>query len=177
MKDIEQRLTALYNKAGEKKSAAMTQFQRAKKACKAMEDVKAAEDAAQAAEQAFSASVSDAEAALDAARSALRAEVEENVRVRSLVNPADVVDPALTLLNSGIMTSADLMAMADRYHDNPTMLRLIMPRARQAMHEASFARDSTERDALERVIERCQSHLNANLIAFDQLVEKLDGEQ
>lgn len=174
---FEQRLTALYDTAKKQKSAALAQLQKAKKACQAMEDKAAAEAACTAAERAYSAAVTDAGAILNAGRAALRAELKEDIHKRSLADPNDVVPAAITLLDSDIMTADDLLALADRYSDNPTMLRLIMPRARQAMCTANTTRDHAERDALDQVIDRCLGYLNADLIAFDRLDAELDGEQ
>ena len=174
---FEQRLTALFDTAKKQKSAALAQLQKTKKASKAMEDKTAAEAACTAAERAYSAAVTDADATLNAGRAALRMELKADIHKRSLANPGDVISAAITLLDSGIMTADDLLALADRYNDNPTMLRLIMPRARQAMCTANTTRDHAERDALDQVIDRCLGYLNADLIAFDRLNTELAGEQ
>ena len=173
---FEQRLTALYDTGKTQKSAALAQLQKAKKACQTMEDKAAAEAACTAAERAYSAAVTDADATLNAGRAALRVELKADIHARSLANPDDVVPAAITLLDSDIMTADDLMALADRYSDNPTMLRLIMPRARQAMCTANTTRDYNERDALDQVIDKCLGYLNADLIAFDRLDAELAGE-
>lgn len=174
---FEQRFTALYDTAKKQKSAALAQLQKAKKASKAMEDKAAAEAACAAAERAYSAAVSDADTILNAGRTALRAELKADIHARSLANPDDVVPAAITLLDCDILTADDLLALADQYSDNPTMLRLIMPRARQAMCTANTTRDHNERDALDRVIDKCLGYLNADLIAFDRLDAELAGEQ
>lgn len=172
-----QRLTALYDTAKKQKSAALAQLQKAKKACQAMEDKAAAEAACTAAERAYSAAVTDAGAILNAGRAALRAELKEDIHKRSLANPDDVVPAAITLLDSDILTADDLLALADQYSDKPTMLRLIMPRARQAMCTANTTRDHNERDALDRVIDKCLGYLNADLITFDRLDAELACEK
>ena len=174
---FEQRLTALYDTAKKQKAAALAQLQKAKKACRAMEDKAAAEAACTAAERVYSAVVTDTDATLNTGRAALRMELKADIHKRSLANPGDVISAAITLLDSGIMTADDLLALADRYNDNPTMLRLIMPRARQAMCTANTTRDHAERDALDQVIDRCLGYLNADLIAFDRLDAELAGEQ
>ena len=174
---FEQRLTALYDTAKKQKSTALAQLQKAKKSCQAMKDKDAAEAACTAAERAYSAAVTDTDATLNTSRAALRMELKADIHKRSLANPGDVISAAITLLDSGIMTADDLLALADRYNDNPTMLRLIMPRARQAMCTANTTRDHAERDALDQVIDRCLGYLNADLIAFDRLDAELAGEQ
>lgn len=175
--NFDQRLTALYDTAKNRRIRALAQLQKAKKASKAMEDKDAAEAACTAAERAYSAAVTDAGAILNAGRAALRAELKEDIHKRSLANPDDVVPAAITLLDSDILTADDLLALADQYSDKPTMLRLIMPRARQAMCTANTTRDHNERDALDRVIDKCLGYLNADLIAFDRLDAELAGEQ
>ena len=104
-------------------------------------------------------------------------ELKEAVQKQMIVNPSDVIPAAITLLDSDVLTADDLLALADRYSDNFTMIRLIMPRARQAMCTANTTRDHAERDALDQVIDRCLGYLNADLIAFDRLDAKLAGEQ
>lgn len=174
---FEQRLTALYDTAKKQKSAALAQLQKAKKASKELKDKSAAEAACTAAERAYSAAVTDADATLNAGRAALRAEVKADIHKRSLANPDDVVPAAITLLDSGILSADDLLALADRYGDNATMLKFVMSCARQAVFAVSVARDHAEQDALGLVIDKCQSYLNADLIAFDRLAEELAGEQ
>ena len=174
---FEQRLTALYDTAKAARAAALAQLQKAKKACQAMEDKAEAEAACTAAERAYSTAVTDADATLNAGRAALRAELKADIHTRSLANPDDVVPAAITLLDSDIMTADDLMALADRYASNATMLKLVMSCARQAVFASSVARDHAEQDALEMVIDKCLGYLNADLIAFDRLDTKLAGEQ
>lgn len=174
---FEQRLTALHDIAKKQKAAALEQLQKAKKAYQTMEDKAAAEAACTAAERVYSAAVSDADTILNAGRTALRMELKADIHKRSLANPDDVVPVAITLLDSDVLTADDLLALADRYSDNFTMIRLIMPRARQAMCTANTTRDHAERDALDQVIDKCLGYLNADLIAFDRLDAKLAGEQ
>lgn len=173
---FEQRLAALYDTAKKGKEAAKAQLQAAELACEHAEDQETAERMKVEAKRAYTAALTDADAMLNAARSSLRAELAEDVRKRSLADPDAVVPAALTLLGSGVLTSGDMAAMADRYRENPTMLRLIVPYVRRAMCAASGARDHAEHDALERVIDACQGYLNADLTAFDKLDEKLSGE-
>lgn len=174
---FEQRLTAFYDTAQKQKSTALAQLQKAKNASKTMEDKAAAEAACTAAERAYSAAITDADATLNAGRAALRMELKEAVHRQMIADPSGVVPAAITLLDSDIMTADDLMALADRYATNFTMLRLIMPRARQAMCTANTTRDHNERDALDQVIDKCMGYLNADLIAFDRLDAELAGEQ
>lgn len=104
---------------------------------------------------------------------ALRAELAEKVRRDSLVNPDDVDSRALSLLESSVMKAGDFAALAERYNENPTMLRLIALYARKRMVEASVMRDSAERVAMEKIVISCDSVLTAELDKFDQLTAKL----
>lgn len=174
---FEQRLTALYDTAKVAKAAALTRLQKAKMAAGKIEDKAAAEAACTAAERAYSAAVSDADTILNAGRTALRMELKADIHKRSLANPDDVVPAAITLLNSDIMTADDLLALADCYCGNPTMLKFVMSCARQAVFASSVARDHAEQDALGLVIDKCLGYLNADLIAFDRLDAELAGEQ
>ena len=174
---FEQRLTALFDTAKKQKAAALAQLQKAKKSSKELRDKDAAEAACTAAERAYSAAVTDADATLNAGRAALRMELKADIHKRSLADPDSVVPAAITLLGSGIMTADDLMALADRYASNATMLKLVVSCARQAVFASSVARDHAEQDALDRVIDKCLGYLNADLIAFDRLDSELAGEQ
>ena len=160
--NFEQRLTALYDTAKKQKAAALTRLQKAKMAAGKVEDKAEAEAACTAAERAYSAAVADADATLNAGRAALRVELKADIHKRSLANPDDVVPAAITLLDSDILTADDLLALADRYATNFTMLRLIMPRTRQAMCTANTTRDYNERDALDQVIDKCLGYLNTD---------------
>ena len=175
--NFEQRLTALFDTGKKQKAEALAQLQKAKKASRALEDKAAVEAACTAAERAYSAAVADADAILNAGRAALRTELKEAVHRQTIVNPSDVISAAITLLDSDVLVADDLLALADRYSDNPTMLRLVMSCTRQAIFTASVARDHAEQDALGLVIDKCQSYLNADLIAFDRLDAELAGEQ
>ena len=174
---FEQRLATLYDTAKVAKAAALTRLQKAKMAAGKVEDKAEAEAACTAAEWAYSAAITDADATLNAGRAALRIELKEAVHKQMIVNPSDVIPAAITLLDSDVLTADDLLALADRYSDNFTMIRLIMPRVRQAMCTANTTRDHAERDALDQVIDKCLGYLNADLIAFDRLNAELAGEQ
>ena len=174
---FEQRLTALYDAATAKKAAALAQLQAAKKTAAALKESDERESAYTAAERAYSAAVTDADATLNADRASLRTKLKADIGKRSLANPDDVVPAAVTLLNSDILTAADLLALAERFSTNFTMLRLIASRTRQAMCVATTFRDHAERDALDQVVSKCQGFLNADLISFDRLAEKLASEQ
>ena len=177
MKTFEQRLTALYDAATAKKAAALAQLQAAKKAAAALNKNDERASAYKAAERAYSAAVTDVDTALNADRASLRAALNADIGKRSLANPDDVVPGAVTLLNSDILTAADLLALAERFSANFTMLRLIVSRARQAMCAATTFRDHAERDALDQVVSKCHGFLNADLIAFDRLAEKLAEQE
>lgn len=121
----EQRLTAIFDVERKAKAAATRKFDTAKADCKRMEDQPQAEAALQAAEQAHAAELSAAEEKARSAYTALRAELAEKVRKASLVSPGDVEPQALALLESGVMKADDFAALAERYGENPTMLRLV----------------------------------------------------
>ena len=129
----EQRLTAIFEAERKAKAAALRKLDTAKAECKRMEDQAQAEAALQAAEQAHAAEISAAEEKARSAYTALRAELAEKVRTASLVNPDDVEPLALELLESGVMKADDFAALAERYSENPTMLRLVALHARKGI--------------------------------------------
>ena len=149
----EQRLTAIFDVERKAKAAATRKFDTAKADCKRMEDQPQAEAALQAAEQAHAAELSAAEEKARSAYTALRA-----------------------LLESGVMKADDFAALAERYGENPTMLRLVVLHARKGMYAAAGAPMSAERDALAGVVELCNRRLTAELDSFDRLTAKLSAE-
>lgn len=172
----EQRLTAIFETERKAKAAAERKLDTAKAECKRMEDQAQAEAALQAAEQAHAAELSAAEETARSAYTDLRAELAEKVRRASLVNPDDVEPLALELLESGVMKADDFAALAERYSENPTMLRLVALHARKGMYAAAGAPMSAERDALAGVVESCNRCLTAELDSFDRLTAKLSAE-
>lgn len=172
----EQRLTAIFDVERKAKAAATRKFDTAKADCKRMEDQPQAEAALQAAEQAHAAELSAAEEKARSAYTALRAELAEKVWKASLVSPGDVEPQALALLESGVMKADDFAALAERYGENPTMLRLVALHARKGMYAAAGAPMSAERDALAGVVELCNRRLTAELDSFDRLTAKLSAE-
>lgn len=172
----EQRLTAIFETERKAKAAAARKLDTAKEECKHMEDQAQAEAVLHSAEQAHAAEFSAAEEKARSAYTTLRAELAEKVRKASLVNPDDVEPLALELLESGVMKADDFAALADRYSENPTMLRIVALHARKGMYAAAGAPMSAERDALAGVVESCNRRLTAELDRFDRLTAKLSAE-
>lgn len=65
----------------------------------------------------------------------LRQELKAAVEAENLVDPAEIDNGAMALLNSGIMTAADFQHMAEQFKDNTTMRRLIGSYAGKAEKE------------------------------------------
>ncbi len=64
-------------------------------------------------------------------RDKLSREIKEAVNAAQLANPDDLDMNAVALLNSNVLTPADLAAMKDRYGGNTTMLRMIGGKAKE----------------------------------------------
>ena len=101
---------------------------------------------------------------------------DELRRAAQTMRGCPVAERALELLESGVMKADDFAALAERYSENPTMLRLVALHARKGMYAAAGAPMSAERDALAGVVELCNRRLTAELDSFDRLTAKLSAE-
>lgn len=96
----------------------------------------------------------------------LRAELEKDVKAGSIANPDAVDANALELLRSGAMTPDDYYAFAERYDDNPTMLKLL---SRYAMDAAEDADNPKDRAALNALALNVRSGAGSALREWDAL--------
>lgn len=70
----------------------------------------------------------------------LRQTLEKHIAEYTAADPGKVDQSAVMLLNSGAMSDTDLAALANKYWNNPTMLKLIKGQADQMMRDSRTAR-------------------------------------
>ena len=107
----------------------------------------------------------------------MRRELAERVAADSSANPDTVDANGLELLKSGILTANDFYALAEKYDDNPTMLRLLAKYARDAASDPS--NDQATRGALYMLSERCADGCGAvmgNWDALSQIADYCSGQ-
>lgn len=98
-------------------------------------------------------------------RAGLRAELENEVRSGSLANPDAVDANGLELLKSGILSADDYYSLADKYDDNPTMLRLVAKYAKDAADDMQ----GKDRGAMFQLASVCGSGQGRTLRGWDEL--------
>lgn len=109
-----------------------------------------------------------------AERRTIRAELENEIKTAGLANPDEIDSNALELMKSGVLTSADYAALAERFDQNATMLKLIAKHAHEAAEAARAAGNNSERSALNSVYIACKDGDSAVLRMFDSLSEVSD---
>lgn len=92
------------------------------------------------AEANYNSKVRNIELEVDMAFKAIRQELEKHSVRYTAADPDRVDQNAVSLLNSGVMSDADFVAMANKYWNNPTMLKLIAGAAEQNLTDSKTAR-------------------------------------
>lgn len=103
----------------------------------------------------------------DREKASIRADLETAVRANSAANPDDVDANALELMKSGILTADDYFTLADKYDNNPTMLRLIAKWAKETANNKDA--DPKMRGALYMLADQCRNGRNSTMRGFDDL--------
>lgn len=120
------------------------------------------------AEQALRATENRVWADFDREKATIRADLEKAVRANS-----DAVDAnALELMKSGILTDDDYFSLAEKYDNNPTMLRLIAKYAQEAAADKNT--DKKTRGALYMLADKCRDGRNSIMRNFDDLCRVSD---
>lgn len=71
---------------------------------------------------------------------ALRLSLEKHIAEYTAADPGKVDQSAVMLLNSGSMRDTDLVALANKYWNNPTMLKLVAGAAEKNLTDSKTAR-------------------------------------
>lgn len=100
-------------------------------------------------------------------RDDLRDNLERNITANTTARPEDVDNNALELMKSGVLTSSDYVAFANKYDGNQTMLNLIGRYAKEAA-DATTGADAT---TLRGVVAACQNPKTAILQKWDEIAE------
>lgn len=109
-----------------------------------------------------------------AERRTIRAELENAVKAAGIANPDEIDGNSLELMKSGVLDPADYAALAARFDQNSTMLKLIAKHAHEAAEAARAAGNNSERSALNSVYIACKDGDSAALRMFDSLSEVSD---
>lgn len=103
----------------------------------------------------------------DAKAADLRRALEKEVQTSNLADPSAIDSNAVELMKTGVLTVDDYFSFADRYSENPTMLKLIGYYAKEA---ADGADDRKDRVALTVLAQDCAKGTGKTLKAWDDLM-------
>lgn len=88
----------------------------------------------------YAESMKHLEEGISAQVKALRADLAKDVAEFVKIDPAAVDANTMTLLNSGALTGRDFLDLANKFWNNPTMLRLISAEAQKRLDKSAIAR-------------------------------------
>lgn len=102
-------------------------------------------------------------------KASIRAELAEAITADEMANPEQVDTNGLKLLDSGILTPAEMLNMAKNYSENPAMLRVVGKRATEALDKNGKNMSLDERGALNEAVRIANDGGNSILSNFDAL--------
>jgi hypothetical protein len=97
----------------------------------------------------------------------LRRALEKEVQTSNLADPSAIDSNAVELMKTGVLTVDDYFGLADRYGENPTMLKLIGHYAKEA---ADSAGDRKDKVALTVLAHDCAKGAGPTLKAWDNMM-------
>ena len=103
----------------------------------------------------------------DAKAAELRSALEKEVQTSNLADPSAIDSNAVELMKTGVLTVDDYFGLADRYGENPTMLKLIGHYAKEA---ADSAGDRKDKVALTVLAQDCAKGTGKTLKAWDSMM-------
>ena len=103
----------------------------------------------------------------DAKAAELRSALEKEVQTSNLADPSAIDSNAVELMKTGVLTVDDYFGLADRYGENPTMLKLIGHYAKEA---ADSADDRKDKVALTVLAQDCAKGTGKTLKAWDSMM-------
>lgn len=103
----------------------------------------------------------------DAKAAELRRALEKEVQTSNLADPSAIDGNAVELMKTGVLTVDDYFGLADRYGENPTMLKLIGHYAKEA---ADSAGDRKDKVALTVLAQDCAKGAGPTLKAWDSMM-------
>ena len=106
-------------------------------------------------------------------RADLRAALERDVRGGNLASPDAVDHSGLELMKSGILSADDFYSLAEKYDDNPTMLRFVAKYAKEAANDMDSTR-AKDRGALYQLAQVCGQGQSRTMREWDDLSKIAD---
>ena len=106
-------------------------------------------------------------AAFDAKAADLRRALEKEVQTSNLADPSAIDGNAVELMKTGILTVDDYFGFADRFSENPTMLKLVGYYAKEA---ADGTDDRKDRAVLTVLAQDCAKGTGKTLKAWDSMM-------
>lgn len=106
-------------------------------------------------------------------RADLRAALERDVRGGNLASPDAVDHSGLELMKSGILSADDFYSLAEKYDDNPTMLRFVAKYAKDAADDMDSTR-AKDRGALYQLAQVCGQGQSRTMREWDDLSKIAD---
>lgn len=106
-------------------------------------------------------------------RADLRDALERDVRGGNLASPDAVDLSGLELMKSGILSADDFYSLAEKYDDNPTMLRFVAKYAKEAADDMDSTR-AKDRGALYQLAQVCGQGQSRTMREWDDLSKIAD---
>lgn len=106
-------------------------------------------------------------AAFDAKAAELRSALEKEVQTSNLADPSAIDSNAVELMKTGVLTVDDYFGFADRFSENPTMLKMVGYYAKEA---ADSTDDRKDRVALTVLAQDCAKGAGPTLKAWDNMM-------
>ncbi|MBQ9732784.1 MAG: hypothetical protein IJV74_00955 [Clostridia bacterium] len=104
-------------------------------------------------------------------RDNLRRDLEKQVKADNMATPEDVDPNAIELLKSDILGADEMVALAEKYDANPTMLKLIAKYAGEKAMNSKNELTSHERTVLYAVAGVCKDGGGSVMRAWDSLAK------
>ena len=103
----------------------------------------------------------------DAKAADLRRALEKEVQASNLADPSAIDSNAVELMKTGVLTVDDYFGFADRFSENPTMLKMVGYYAKEA---ADSTDDRKDRVALTVLAQDCAKGTGKTLKAWDSMM-------
>ena len=103
----------------------------------------------------------------DAKAADLRRALEKEVQASNLADPSAIDSNAVELMKTGVLTVDDYFGFADRFSENPTMLKMVGYYAKEA---ADSTDDQKDRVALTVLAQDCAKGTGKTLKAWDSMM-------
>lgn len=107
----------------------------------------------------------------DAKAAELGKALEQEVKAGSLADPDAVDNGAIKLMETGVLSADDFYSFADRYSENPTMLKLIGHYAKEAAENTDNRKDAV---ALRVLSQECEKGRSKVMKSWDDLISAVN---